>query len=154
MCPISWRDPQSLITFSSLFLFLKTVGFVPRRGWVFHIPGGNPSTLEVDMITCSWCGTNYTAFQPNCDNCGGSLPLPPEVVPAASGVTLVAPPPPPRDVPRQAVWHILSSDGWAISGLVFSLLGLVFVVVGVPLTVSVVAAFVGLPFGVQRPPRQ
>jgi hypothetical protein len=50
-------------------------------------------------------------------------------------------------VPRQAVWHILSSDGWAISGLVFSLLGLVFAVVGIPLTVSLVAAFVGLPFG-------
>lgn len=99
------------------------------------------------MITCPWCGTNYTSFQPNCDNCGGSLPLPPEVVPAASSVSLATPPPPPRDVPRQAVWHILSSDGWAISGLVFSLLGLVFAVVGIPLTVSLVAAFVGLPFG-------
>ena len=99
------------------------------------------------MVTCPWCGTNYTSFQPNCDNCGGSLPLPPETVPAASSVALATPPPPPRDVPRQAVWHILCSDGWAISGLVFSLLGLVFVVVGIPLTVSVVAAFVGLPFG-------
>ena len=99
------------------------------------------------MITCPWCGTNYTSFQPNCDNCGGSLPLPPEMAPGSSPKSLVSPPPPPRDVPRQAAWHILSSDGWAISGLVFSLLGLVFVVVGIPLTVSVVAAFVGLPFG-------
>jgi hypothetical protein len=98
------------------------------------------------MITCPWCGTSYTSFQPNCDNCGGSLPLPPEMVSTSSAKSLVAPPPPPRDVPRQAVLHILGSDGWAIGGLIFSLLGLVFAVVGIPLTISVVAAMVGLPF--------
>ncbi len=45
------------------------------------------------------------------------------------------------------MWHILSTDGWAIAALVFSLLGFVFGVVGTALTISVVAAFVGLPFG-------
>jgi len=98
------------------------------------------------MLTCPWCGTNYTSFQPNCDNCGGSLPLPPEMAPSPPAKSLVSPPPPPRHVPRQALWHIMFSDGWAISASIFSLLGLVFVVVGVPLTVSLVAALVGLPF--------
>jgi membrane protein implicated in regulation of membrane protease activity len=49
-------------------------------------------------------------------------------------------------VPRQVIWHILSTDGWTIAALVFSLLGLVFGAVGTILTISVVAAFVGLPF--------
>ena len=66
------------------------------------------------MITCPWCGTNYTSFQPNCDNCGGSLPLPPETAAVPSTRSLPAPPPPPRNVPRQAVWHILFSDGHVV----------------------------------------
>jgi membrane protein implicated in regulation of membrane protease activity len=98
------------------------------------------------MITCPWCGTNYTSFQRNCDNCGGSLPLPPEMAPKPPAERLVAPTPAPRDVPRRALWHIVSSDGWAVSASIFALLGLMFAVVGVPLTVSLVAAFVGLPF--------
>jgi membrane protein implicated in regulation of membrane protease activity len=98
------------------------------------------------MITCPWCGTNYTSFQPNCDNCGGSLPLPPETAPAPSSRALSAPPPPPRNVPSRAVWHILSGDAWAVSALIFALLGFIFTAVGVPMTVSMVAAFVGLPF--------
>jgi len=44
------------------------------------------------------------------------------------------------------VWRILSVDGWAITGFVFALLGLVFALVGIGLTISLVAAFVGLPF--------
>jgi membrane protein implicated in regulation of membrane protease activity len=98
------------------------------------------------MITCPWCGTNYTSFQPNCDNCGGSLPLPPETAPTPSAASLPAPPPTPRNVPQRAVWHILFSDAWAVSSLIFLLLGLIFTVVGIPLTVSLVAAFVGIPF--------
>ncbi len=27
------------------------------------------------MVICPWCGTNYPAFQPNCDKCGGPLQL-------------------------------------------------------------------------------
>jgi membrane protein implicated in regulation of membrane protease activity len=98
------------------------------------------------MVTCPWCGTNYTSFQPNCDNCGGSLPLLAEAAPAPSTRSLPVPAPPPRNVPRQAVWHILFSDAWAVSALIFGLVGLIFAVVGAPLTVSLVAAFVGLPF--------
>jgi membrane protein implicated in regulation of membrane protease activity len=98
------------------------------------------------MITCPWCGTNYASFQPNCDNCGGSLPLPPETATTPSSRASSAPPPPPRSVPSRAVWHILFSDAWAISALVFSLLGFVFTAIGIPMAVSLVAAFVGLPF--------
>jgi hypothetical protein len=49
-------------------------------------------------------------------------------------------------VPRQVIWRILFTDGWTIAGLIFSLLGFVFGVVGTGLTISLVAAFVGLPF--------
>ncbi len=68
------------------------------------------------------------------------------MVPTPSTESLVAPPPPPRDVPRQVIWRILFSDGWTIAALVFSLLGFVFGVVGTALTISLVAVFVGLPF--------
>ena len=109
-------------------------------------PGAAPAETEFDMITCPWCGTHYTSFQPNCDNCGGSIPLPSEIAPAPPDAIPPSPPPPPRNVPRQVLWRILFSDGWAITGLVFLVLGLVFGVVGISLTISVIAAFVGLPF--------
>jgi membrane protein implicated in regulation of membrane protease activity len=98
------------------------------------------------MITCPWCGTNYVSFQSNCDNCGGSLPLPAEMVATAPAESLAPPPPPPRNVPRQALWRILFTDGWSVAGAVFSLLGFIFGVLGTALTVTLVAAFVGLPF--------
>jgi membrane protein implicated in regulation of membrane protease activity len=105
--------------------------------------------MASSMITCPWCGTHYQEFQPNCDNCGGSLPLPapPEPVePAELAPEMAAPPPPPRAVPPQVLWRILLIDGWAISGLVFAILGLTFGVTGAALTLTLVAAFVGIPF--------
>jgi hypothetical protein len=60
---------------------------------------------------------------------------------------LAVPPPPPREVPRRAVWQIMSSDGWCVGGLIFGLLGLVFTAVGIPVMAFVVTAFVGVPFG-------
>ena len=98
------------------------------------------------MVTCPWCGTSYVTFQPNCDNCGGTLPLPqgPTADPAAS--TLRVPPPPPRRVPRNYVWRLLMTDGWAITAGIFVLIGGIFGLVGGALTISIVAAFVGLPF--------
>ena len=86
------------------------------------------------MVTCPWCGTSYPVFQPNCTNCGGSLPLPDSGHAPAAMPRPAAPPPPPRDVPGQVVWRILLSDGWGITGLVFGLLGLIFGVLGVALT--------------------
>lgn len=101
------------------------------------------------MIECPWCGTHYQEFQPNCDNCGGSLPRPvvPEPVePAEPAVELSEPPPPPRAVPARVIWRILLIDGWAITGLVFTILGVVFGGIGGVLTLTLVAAFVGIPF--------
>ena len=97
------------------------------------------------MITCPWCGTNYMTFQPNCKNCGGSLPLPAEqsAGPSATGISI--PPPAPRKVPRNYAWRILLTDGWGIAGLVFLLLGAVFGIVGLGLIMGIVTAFVGLP---------
>ncbi|MGH2581874.1 MAG: hypothetical protein ACRDFQ_03135 [Anaerolineales bacterium] len=53
-------------------------------------------------ITCPWCGTNYTSFQTNCSNCGGTLPAPTEVHPPAEvkrgKIELQMPPAPPREI--------------------------------------------------------
>jgi hypothetical protein len=108
------------------------------------------------MITCPWCGTSYLEFQPNCDNCGGSLPLPVESTPVALPAAkpqptdvqerIPAPPLPPRQVPDNVARRILLTDVGAITGFVFFLLGLVFGVVGVALTIAVITAPVGIPF--------
>jgi hypothetical protein len=44
------------------------------------------------------------------------------------------------------VWRLLFQDGWAIAGLVFLLLGLVFAPLGSILTIAIITAFVGIPF--------
>jgi len=98
------------------------------------------------MITCPWCGTSYATFQSDCAKCGGSLPLPPEQPSVGDVETVSIPPQAPRHVPGHTVWRILSSDGWAITGGVFLLLGLVFGLVGTGLAIAVITAFVGLPF--------
>lgn len=98
----------------------------------------------MERITCPWCGTNYTSFQPNCDNCGGTLPLPGPA--EATAPHLRVPPPAPRQVPRNYVGRLLLVDGAAIVGGIFLLLGLIFGLVGLVLTITIVAAFVGLPF--------
>ena len=102
--------------------------------------------IETQAITCPWCGTNYAGFQSNCDNCGGSLPLPAEQAVEPLDPRLPSPPAPPREVPQRVAWRILITDGWAIIGFVFSLIGLIFSVVGFALTITLVGAFVGIPF--------
>lgn len=94
------------------------------------------------MITCPWCGTGYTSFQPNCHNCGGSLPLPS----TAEAAGLLAPPPPPRRVPRGYARRLLFTEAWGIVGLVLGILGVVFFPLGLALSLAVVTLFVGVPF--------
>lgn len=98
------------------------------------------------MITCPYCGTNYTSFQTNCSNCGASLPLPEEKPSASPEERLSIPPPAPRQVPRGYAWRLLMTEGWGIVGLVFALIGAIFTVVGIALTAALVTAFVGIPF--------
>ena len=101
------------------------------------------------MVTCPWCGTNYAAFQSNCDRCGGPLAIPDDAsaVPASPGAgSLPTPPPAPRPVADSYAWRLMWSDGWGVAGFIFTLLGAIFTVVGLALTVAVVTAFVGLPF--------
>lgn len=62
--------------------------------------------------------------------------------------SLLMPPPAPRPIADRYVWRLLLTDGWAISALVFGLLGAIFTLVGVPLTAGIVTAFVGIPFAV------
>lgn len=97
------------------------------------------------MITCPWCGTHYTIFQPNCSNCGGPLLF---ATGEASAVeeSVPMPPPPPRPISDNYVWRLLQADAGTIAALVFLLLGAIFTVVGVVLTVAIVTAFVGIPF--------
>jgi hypothetical protein len=101
------------------------------------------------MVTCPWCGTNYAAFQSNCDRCGGPLALPTEAsaAPAAAGAgSLPTPPPAPRPVADSYAWRLVWSDGCGVVGFIFTLLGAIFAVVGLVLTLAIVTAFVGLPF--------
>jgi len=107
------------------------------------------------MVTCPWCGTSHTQFQPNCSNCGGPLPVPPAAqgptsspghAPAAHDSNAIpVPPPPPRPVPNSYAWKLLTSDGWAITAFVFALLGGIFFVTGGGLTLGIITAFVGIP---------
>jgi len=98
------------------------------------------------MITCPWCGTNYIAFQPNCKNCGGLLEPVAEGSPAAVEEPIPTPPPPPRAIADSYAWKLVLADGWGVVGGVFVLLGVIFCGVGVPLTIGLVTAFVGIPF--------
>jgi hypothetical protein len=102
---------------------------------------------EKTMVICPWCGTNYLTFQPNCKNCGGPLQLVDESINASVPVeNLPVPPLAPRLISDTYVWRLLFSDGWWIVVLVFTLLGFVFSLVGAVLTLSMIAAFVGIPF--------
>jgi hypothetical protein len=99
------------------------------------------------MIICPWCGTNYTEFQPNCSNCGGPLQAAEESrSSAASPESVPVPPPAPRPISNNYAWKLLTGDGWAISAFILGLLGGIFSLVGIGLTVAVVTAFVGIPF--------
>jgi hypothetical protein len=102
---------------------------------------------EKNMITCPWCGTSYTEFQSNCKNCGGTLqPVQETTSPAVSTGSIPVPPPAPREISTQYVWRLMMTDGWSIAALVFTLLGVIFGLVGAGLTLGVVTAFVGIPF--------
>ena len=99
------------------------------------------------MITCPWCGTNYTAFQPNCKNCGGPLPMPaPAPKVAEIEEDILMPPPAPRAFPDSYIWKLVWREGWGIAAMVFAILGSVFSCLGIALTLGVVTAFVGVPF--------
>jgi hypothetical protein len=96
------------------------------------------------MVTCPWCGTSYAVFQSSCSRCGGPIQAP-EVVEAAGEVPL-APSEAPRPISDSYALKLMGSDGWAIAGLVFLILGIVFTPLGLALTLPIVNAFVGLPF--------
>ena len=99
------------------------------------------------MITCPWCGTNYPAFQPNCQNCGGPLPIAAEEAwPAVPGESLPIPPAAPRQISDRYVWRLLSADGGWIAALVLGLVGAIFGIVGLGLTIAIITALIGVIF--------
>ena len=108
------------------------------------------------IITCPWCGTNYTVFHPNCKNCGGILPAPEEYAKNTAAMekasrspksgNLVFPDKPPRTISPNYLWRLMLADAWTVSALIFTLIGGIFSVTGAGLTVGIITAFVGLPF--------
>lgn len=99
------------------------------------------------MIVCPWCGTNYTEFQSNCKNCGGTIqPVEATTGPAVSTQSIPVPPPAPREISNQYVFRLMTTDGWSIAAFVFSLIGGIFSLVGAGLTLGIITAFVGIPF--------
>jgi hypothetical protein len=97
------------------------------------------------MITCPWCGTTYPTFQSICSQCGGALPAPAGNENAA-GTIPPEPLPSPRNVPPRYITRLLSTDGWAITAGVLTLLGLIFTPLGLLLILFLITAPVGLPF--------
>jgi Protein of unknown function (DUF3592) len=99
------------------------------------------------MIICPWCGTNYFAFQSNCDHCGGPLQLADEktALPDADEI-LQTPPLPPRPISDRYAWRIFFNDGGWITALILGIIGVVFFPIGAGLTLGVITAFVGIPF--------
>jgi hypothetical protein len=69
-----------------------------------------------------------------------------KIVSSDSDEILQTPPLPPRPISDRYVWRLFFSDGWWITILVFSILGVVFFPVGAGLTLGVITAFVGIPF--------
>ena len=107
------------------------------------------------MITCPWCGTHYKEFQFNCENCGGSLPLPPDDSPEPVELAVaadvapeipLAPPLPPRQIPKKVISRMLLTDAGSITGGIFLLMGAIFFVVGIALVIPIITLPVGLPF--------
>ncbi len=98
------------------------------------------------MFTCPWCGTHYQAFQSNCTNCGGPIPEVHQHIETPQGERIPNPPPPPRLISDGYAWRLLLSDGWSVAAFIFGLIGGIFVMVGVPLTIGIITAFVGIPF--------
>ena len=100
------------------------------------------------MAICPWCGTNYLVFQSNCKNCGGPLQAIEEKITSSSvpNENIAAPPSAPRPISGRYVWKLLFTDGWAVTALVFGLLGVIFSLVGGGLTLGIITAFVGIPF--------
>ncbi|MBL8045896.1 MAG: hypothetical protein JNL09_05105 [Anaerolineales bacterium] len=105
-------------------------------------------TTSSATLTCPWCGTHYVAFQSNCKNCGGPMPLPAAATGPSNAVTpaLPVPPPAPRAFADSYVWRLVFSDGWALAGSIFGILGTVFLCIGLPLIVTIVGAPVGIIF--------
>ncbi|MEM7031896.1 MAG: DUF3592 domain-containing protein [Chloroflexota bacterium] len=99
------------------------------------------------MITCTHCGTSHKTHQATCPNCGAVLPpFENSIVGSSPKTALTAPPPIPREAPPQYIQRTMLTEGWAIVGLVFFILGAVFTLVGLGLTLAIVTAFIGLPF--------
>ena len=58
---------------------------------------------------------------------------------------LPMPPSPPRAITDRYVWRLLMADSRAVAAFVFLLLGAIFALVGMALTLGIITAFVGIP---------
>lgn len=76
--------------------------------------------METPVVSCSWCGTRYTAFQSNCSNCGGPITAPP-------GENAGTPPPSaPRELPAGYMRRQAFKNPLLLVGVIFAGVGLPF----------------------------
>jgi len=126
------REPK----FLGVFGFLKPVADSMDAGLreqnLLRSSGGASLAERIEgRVVCGWCRRQYTSRppSPNCEQCGGVLPLPPGSDPGAP------PPPPPRRLPGRFVWNLYVKQN------VGGLFGLGAMLVSVPLLLTCI----GLP---------
>ena len=90
------------------------------------------------LVTCAWCNTSYSNFQPNCSNCGGPLPSPPGADPGPK------PPAAPRELPPGYIKKRVFSDASLMIGAIFSFIAILLFTVFFTISLSTgMMAFLG-----------
>lgn len=98
------------------------------------------------MITCPWCGTSYSTFQPSCGKCGGPLPAPRETKIGRPPPPFEPPPPAPRPFNEQYAKFLMQGD-YKVNGLILlAIAGLATAVFSGMFALSLRSALVFLPF--------
>jgi hypothetical protein len=99
------------------------------------------------MVICPWCGVNYPSFISSCEKCGGPIPYQAENHPAEENEPAYPPPPEaPRPISSNFAWKLMMTDGLAIAGFVLAMIGGIFTIVGLGLSIAIITAFIGIPF--------
>ena len=96
-------DREFLGVFSSLKSIADSQSERMRRSGMMEDVGRPSMKVQVESsVTCGWCGQHYDKRpdSPNCESCGGVLPLPPSSDPGPE------PPPAPRRLPAKFKFNL------------------------------------------------
>ncbi len=74
------------------------------------------------------------------------MPIPRAETASTTPDVPAVPPPAPRPIAGRYAWTLLLADGWAIVAFILALLGIIFLPVGLGLTLGIITAIVGIPF--------